>query len=65
MRRNDSWPAMAAVLHVGCLKEVFHTLGDSIFYLHTEFSKDILIGGGDMPPKLNRKSKQHPLAAEF
>jgi len=54
---------MAAVRHIGCLKEAFHTLGDPIFYLHTKFSEDNLIGGGDIPPTLN--SEQRPLAAGF
>jgi len=54
---------MATSRHLGCLKEALHTLGDFVFYLHTKFSEDILIGIGDMPPKLN--SKQRPLAAEF
>jgi len=34
-----------------------------MFYLHTKFGKDILIGGGDMPKKLNLKQRR--LAAEF
>jgi len=28
-------------------------VGDPIFYLHIKFGEDILIGGGDMLPKLN------------
>jgi len=34
-----------------------------LFYLHAEFNKGILIGGGDVSPKLNLK--QCPLATEF
>jgi len=34
-----------------------------IFYLHIKFVADTLIGGGDIPPKLN--SKQRFLPAEF
>jgi len=37
------------------LEKQFNTLEDPIFYLHTKFGEDILIGGGDMPPKLNSK----------
>jgi len=44
---------MADVSHIGCLKKAFHMSGNPIFYVHTYFDKDILIGGGDVPPKLN------------
>jgi len=64
--RDDSWPA-------GNTQTGGHTsdyksdgrfwLGKSHFYLLAKFGKDILIDGGDVPPKLN--SKQHLLAAEF
>jgi len=39
MGRNDSWPAMAAVRHLECSKKAFHTFGDPILYLLTEFKK--------------------------
>jgi len=54
---------MAAIHYLGCLKEALHTLGDPIFYLHTKFSKAILINGRDIPQKLDLK--QSTLAAEF
>jgi len=57
MGRNDSWLAMAAVRHLGCFKKAFCATGDAIFYIHAKFSKDILINGGDMPPKLNSKKR--------
>jgi len=30
----------------------FHTSWDPIFYLHAKFGRDVLIGGGDMPPAM-------------
>jgi len=50
---------MAAVRHLGCSKEAFHTSGDT----KTKFGRGILIGGGDMPPELNLK--QFPIVAKF
>jgi len=44
------------------LEKAFRMSGDSIFYIHTKFGEYIVIGGGDMPQKLN--SKQRPLAVE-
>jgi len=64
MGQNDSWYAMAAVGHLRRLKEAFHMPRDPTFYTHTKCGKDILIGGEDMPPKLNL-NKQRPLAVEF
>jgi len=37
----------------------FHMLQDLIFYLHTEFVEDILIGAVDMPPKRNLEKTPH------
>jgi len=40
---------------------VAHSMRDPIFYVHTRFCEDILIGGVDMPPKWNSTL----LAVEF
>jgi len=45
---------MAAILDIqGGIHGPFCTLWDFIFYAHTKFGEDILIGGRDMPPKRN------------
>jgi len=51
-RRPPFWMFEAGV-HKPC-----HTLRNHIFYAHTKFGKDILIGAGDMPQK--RTSKRTP-----
>jgi len=51
---------MAAIHHIGCLKEAFHTSGTPCF---AKFGEDILIIGRDMLPKLILK--QSPPMAKF
>jgi len=54
---------MATVRHLGRLKRIWtfpRVVGPHFFY---PFGEHILIGGGNMPPKLH--SKQFPLAVKF